>query len=448
MRGHTNNVSCVVFHPKQELIISNSEDRTIRVWDISKRLVVQSFRRENDRFWILAAHPEQNLLAAGHDSGMMIFKLERERPAFDIVANKCLYVKDRYLRQYDYTNSRDAPLVSLRRPTTSSTNGTGGGPKQLAYNTFNKAENNVLITSDAEGGSYELITFTEGNGTSDAQDVRRGNNSLGAVFIARDRFVVLDKVTRQLVIKSFQNEVVKRISPPLASIDAIFFGGTNGRILLKTEDRIILYDTQSRKYISELKATRIKYVIWNKDCTTLALLSKNQIVLANKQLEQLCIVTETVRLKGGSWDPVKPVFIYTTVNHVKYALYNGDSGILRGIEIPIYATKVIGNTLYCLDREGKMRALEIDITEALFKLALEKKDYGEVLRMVKHSRLCGKAILAYLQEKGYPEVALHFVNDNKTRFKLALACGNIQVAMTTAQDLGDDAWKQLGLILN
>ena len=69
MRGHTNNVSCVLFHPKHELIISNSEDRTIRVWDISKRLGVQTFRREADRFWILAAHPDQNLLAAGHDSG-------------------------------------------------------------------------------------------------------------------------------------------------------------------------------------------------------------------------------------------------------------------------------------------------------------------------------------------------------------------------------------------
>lgn len=51
----------------QDLIISDSEDKTIRVWDMSKRAGVQTFRRENDRFWILAAHPEQNLLAAGHD---------------------------------------------------------------------------------------------------------------------------------------------------------------------------------------------------------------------------------------------------------------------------------------------------------------------------------------------------------------------------------------------
>lgn len=69
LRGHTNNVSSVLFHPRHELIISNSEDRSIRVWDISKRMGIQTFRRENDRFWILAAHPTQNLLAAGHDTG-------------------------------------------------------------------------------------------------------------------------------------------------------------------------------------------------------------------------------------------------------------------------------------------------------------------------------------------------------------------------------------------
>lgn len=39
-RGHYNNVSCAVFHPRQELILSNSEDKSIRVWDMSKRLVL------------------------------------------------------------------------------------------------------------------------------------------------------------------------------------------------------------------------------------------------------------------------------------------------------------------------------------------------------------------------------------------------------------------------
>jgi coatomer protein complex subunit alpha (xenin) len=214
---------------------------------------------------------------------------------------------------------------------------------------------------------------------------------------------------------------------------------------LKSDDRVVLYDQQARKAIAELQIPRVKYVVWNKDFSMVALVSKHQLVLANKQLEQLCTVTETVRLKGGCWDDTKPVFIYTTLNHVKYLLQNGDKGIVRGLDAPVYVTKVQSNTLSCLDREGKMRTMDIDTTEAMFKLALERKDYSEVMRMVKHSRLCGQAIISYLTAKGYPEVALNFVHDNKTRFKLALACGNIQVAMNVAYDLGDEAWRQLGV---
>ncbi len=64
-RGHYNNVSCVLFHPRQELILSNSEDKSIRVWEMTKRTAVQTFRREHDRFWVLASHPSLNLFAAG-----------------------------------------------------------------------------------------------------------------------------------------------------------------------------------------------------------------------------------------------------------------------------------------------------------------------------------------------------------------------------------------------
>lgn len=48
--------------------------------------------------------------------------------------------------------------------------------------------------------------------------------------------------------------------------------------------------------------------------------------------------------------------------------------------------------------------------------------------MVRTAKLVGQSIIAYLQKKGYPEVALHFVKDEKTRFALALECGNIEVS--------------------
>lgn len=87
-RGHYNNVSCVIFHPRQDLIISNSEDKSIRVWDTAKRTCLHTFRREHDRFWVVAAHPTLNLFAAGHDSGMVVFKVSHSFPINFIISKK------------------------------------------------------------------------------------------------------------------------------------------------------------------------------------------------------------------------------------------------------------------------------------------------------------------------------------------------------------------------
>merc|ERR1719356_319410 len=65
--------------------------------------------------------------------------------------------------------------------------------------------------------------------------------------------------------------------------------------------------------------------------------------------------------------------------------------------------------------------------------------------MVRNAKLVGQSIIAYLQQKGYPEVALHFVKDEKTRFGLALECSNIEAALEAAKSLDDkDCWEKLG----
>ena len=76
--------------------MSGSEDKTIRICDLVKRAAIQTFRREQDRFWVLAAHPNLNLFAAGHDNRLIIFKLERKRPAFSVY-HTLYYVHDKYV---------------------------------------------------------------------------------------------------------------------------------------------------------------------------------------------------------------------------------------------------------------------------------------------------------------------------------------------------------------
>ncbi|KAJ8450920.1 hypothetical protein Cgig2_032545 [Carnegiea gigantea] len=438
LRGHMNNVSCVMFHAKQDIIVSNSEDKSIRVWDATKRTGIQTFRREHDRFWILAAHPEMNLLAAGHDSGMIVFKLERERPAFSVSADTMFYVKDRFLRFYEFSAQRDTQVISIRRPGSVSLN---QGPRTLSYS---PTENAILICSDADGGSYELYFVPkEVFGRSDlVPDAKRGAGG-SAVFIARNRFAVLDKSSNQVLVKSLKNEIVKKSALPIAT-DAIFYAGT-GNLLCRAEDRVAIFDLQQRIVLGELQTPFVKYIVWSNDMESVALLSKHAIVIASKRLVHQCTLHETIRVKSGAWDD-NGVFIYTTLNHIKYCLPNGDSGIIKTLEVPIYITKISGNTIFCLDRDGKSRTIVIDATEYIFKLSLMRKRYDHVMSMIRSSQLVGQAVIAYLQQKGFPEVALHFVKDEKTCFNLALESGNIQIAVASAKEIDEkDHWYRLGL---
>ena len=441
MRGHTNNVSSALFHPKEELIISNSEDRSIRVWDISKRLAVFTYRKEHDRFWILSAHPTKNLLAAGHDSGMMVFKLQRERPAYASRDRQLMYVKDRYLRIYDFPSKRDVPVVNLRRSTSASI--LGSKPYSLQINALNQAENNVIVWSTMEGGTYELVTFPK-NGAGSGEIEPRKGSGMAAVFVARNRIAVLDK-SNNILIKNLHNDLTKRFSTPEQGIDGMFFAGTSGRIILRKEDKLLLFENNSRKVLAQVQAPKVKYCIWNNDYTMVAFLSKNNITICDKQLRLLCQVTEAVKVKSGEWDE-NNIFIYSTTTHIKYTLSNGDNGLIRTMNRCIYATKVFRGVLFCLDREWKPRALKLDMTEALFKLALIKERYRDVMRIVRKSHMCGQAILAYLTKKGFPQVALYFVKDEKTRFELALECGDIKVATESAKAVDDlECWEKLGV---
>ncbi|KAK2585183.1 hypothetical protein KPH14_009895 [Odynerus spinipes] len=216
-RGHYNNVSCVLFHPRQDLILSNSEDKSIRVWDMTKRTCLHTFRREHERFWVLAAHPTLNLFAAGHDSGMIIFKLERERPAYAVYGNLLYYVKERFLRKLDFTTSKDTSVMQIR----------GGGKTPPYSMSYNQAENAVLICtrspSNIENSTYDLYMIPrEGDSNTDT-DTKRASG-VTAIWVARNRFAVLDRAY-SLVIKNLKNEVTKKVQIP--NCDEIFYAGTD-----------------------------------------------------------------------------------------------------------------------------------------------------------------------------------------------------------------------------
>ncbi|KAI9927698.1 hypothetical protein ASPWEDRAFT_113778 [Aspergillus wentii DTO 134E9] len=435
-RGHFQNASACLFHPHQDLILSVGEDKTIRVWDLNKRTSVQSFKRDLDRFWVIAAHPEINLFAAGHDTGVMVFKLERERPASAVYQNQLFYItKEKHVRSYDFAkNVESPPMLSLRKL------GSAWVPPRTV--SYNPAERAILVTSPTDNGTYELIHLPrDATGAVEPTDVKRGQGS-SAVFVARNRFAVFNYSNQQVDIKDLSNSTTKTIKPPAGTTD-IYFGGT-GCLLFITPTSVVLFDIQQKKQLAELAVSGVKYVVWSNDGLYAALLSKHNVTIVTKTLEQVSSLHETIRIKSAAWDD-SGVLLYSTLNHVKYSLLNGDNGIIRTLEHTVYLVKVKGRSVYCLDRNAKPKIFEIDPTEYRFKLSLVKRNYDEMLQIIKTSSLVGQSIISYLQKKGYPEIALQFVQDPQTRFELALECGNLEVAIEMARELDrPNLWSRLG----
>lgn len=435
-RGHTANILSCIFHPQQDLILSVSDDRTIRVWDLNKRTPVKQFRREHDRFWLITCHPTINLFATCHDSGVMIFKLERERPAHAIFQNKLYFVNaEKQVQCYDFQKKETSlPMLSLKK-----VGKTWSFMRTLSYN---QSDNSILVThGTGEDGKYSLITLPRHvTGAIEPTDARTGECNF-ACFISRNRFVTFTKANKVLEVRDLSNSITKSIQLD-SSVHDVLYGGP-GRVLLVKNHSVINYDVQQRKELAEISVNNVKYVSWSTSGQYLALLSKHTITIATKDLDLVNSLHETIRIKSAAWDD-SDILLYSTLNHIKYTLLNGDNGIIKTLENTLYITKVIQNKGYCLARNGEVEVVTIDPTEYRFKRALVNRNFKEVVRMINNSNLVGQNIIAYLQKKGYPEVALGFVRDPETRFDLALECGNLTVALEEAEKINNNhIWERL-----
>ncbi|CDJ56647.1 coatomer alpha subunit, putative [Eimeria maxima] len=494
LRGHSNNVSCLVFHPHRDLLISDSEDRTIRVWDVSRRTCLHTFRRDMDRFWVLAAHPTSGAIAAGHDGGMVVFKLTTERPPSCMwTGHELLYVAERrlcwidvavLLHQQQQQQQLEVMLGEVRRPP----NALANGPKQLLVNPLNAGEvNAVVVYTEGESLSYDFLCGprADGRGAPAAgclSQVAQGAG-LSFAFIARNKLAILESAPNGSCLRvqtapsasshaGHATADAGRIEPLPVATDKIFFAGPN-RLILLGEDKMYLYDVPSRRLSPPLTLNiggPVRTVTWAPDMQHLALTSKHSVVLlrvnfaalsalpvgaTEKGMEApdpafkvLASLHENIRVKGGVWDPEFGGFIYSTLSHVKFCMTNGDRGIVYSLSESIYIVAVMQQQLIYLDRRSQLHCRALACNDYLFRVALSRQDYTRVgmgvALLVRYGNLCGNALIGYLKEKGYSEIALEFLSDCKSKFLMSLEVGRMDEALEAAKALNDKAgWRLL-----
>lgn len=90
---------------------------------------------------------------AGHDNGLIVFKLERERPAFSLSGNQLFYVKDKVIRMADLTTGTNQGVCSVRKLGSQWVQ-----PRTLSYN---PAERSVLVTTVRSTHAFLLLLIVD-----------------------------------------------------------------------------------------------------------------------------------------------------------------------------------------------------------------------------------------------------------------------------------------------
>ena len=182
---------------------------------------------------------------------------------------------------------------------------------------YNPAENAVLmsnrVSSNLDNCSYDLYFIPKDSDSTNPDgeidiigyqefldllicvcfEAPEGRRSAGlnAIWVARNRFAVLDK-NHTILIKNLKNEITKKIQ--LANAEEIFFAST-GNLLVKEGDMVTLYDVQQKRFdflqfntyievyitcfyrtLGSVRIPKAKYVVWSNDLNYLAILARHR----------------------------------------------------------------------------------------------------------------------------------------------------------------------------
>lgn len=74
LRGHTDNITDVAFSTDSTLLVSGSEDETIRLWDVSTSGFIKEFTNHTDWISSVALSPAGTLLASSAEDGTLIIQ--------------------------------------------------------------------------------------------------------------------------------------------------------------------------------------------------------------------------------------------------------------------------------------------------------------------------------------------------------------------------------------
>lgn len=90
----------VTFHPELPIILTGSEDGTVRIWHANTYRLENTLNYGLERVWTITCLKGSNNVALGYDEGSILVKLGREEPAMSMdTSGKLVWAKHSEIQQ-------------------------------------------------------------------------------------------------------------------------------------------------------------------------------------------------------------------------------------------------------------------------------------------------------------------------------------------------------------
>ncbi|OQV13837.1 Coatomer subunit beta' [Hypsibius exemplaris] len=414
LSGHAQNISAVSFHPDLPIILTGSEDGTIRIWH---------------------AKHGSNSIAIGYDEGSVVLKLGREEPAVSMDnSGKIIWAKHSEIQQANLKTVGDAEIKDGERLPLSS-NGRF-----------------VVVCGDGEYIIYTAMALRN-KSFGPAQEFVWSPDSSG--YAIRESSVS---------IKLFKNFKEIRSFKPDFGADGIFAGPLLG---VKSSNNLSFYDWESLQLIRRIEiqakgvhwaengeqlaiSTDENYFVLKYDANAVAAFLESKEPVPEDGIEDAFDVVGDVQetVKTGFW--IGDCFIYTnSVNRLNYFV-GGEIVTVAHLDRILYLLGYIpkDNRIYLADKDLNVTSYLCLLSVLEYQTAVMRRDFQTADRVLptipKEQRT---RVAQFLEKQGFKSQALAVTADPEHKFELALSLKDLKAVYELAKEAESvQKWKQLGAL--
>lgn len=447
LEGHTNNVSFACYHPELPVILSGSEDGTLRIWHASTYRFEQSLNYGLERAWCVSYQKGKQSIAVGYDEGSVVVKLGREEPAVSMDSSgKLIWAKH---NEVVSSIIKGGEVTKDNQPVHLTTKDLGSCEVYPSTLTHSANGRFVAVCGDGEFIVYTALAWRN----------KQFGPALDFVWASKENsndFAIRESPTS---VKVFKNFVEKQ-----GGLDVGFQAeGLAGGVLLgvKGQGGISFFDWATGGLVRRIEVEP-RQVYWSESGELVALACEDTCYIlrfsreafqegiqsgqveddgVEAAFEVITDINEGVRT--GEW--VGDCFLFTnSTNRLNY-LVGDQTYTVSHFDQPMY---ILGY----IQRDSRIYLCDKDVSVTSFALSLPVLEYqtlvlrdeleaaSELLPSVPEGEL--NKVARFLDGQGQKELALEVATDPEHKFELALSLNRLDIALELAKEANvDHRWK-------